>query len=159
MRRSLVSTIDSCGERSLHLGPLLFTCVQASSCCRIWGANGQAALESASVCLINGTCLGTEILKNLVLPGIGAVTVVDGSIVAASDLGNNFFVTQDDIGRPRAQVTAELLQELNTDVDASKFVNEDPAGLIARTPEFFDEFTAVVVTQLADAPLLELGRR
>lgn len=36
---------------------------------RIWGENGQAALEAASVCLINGSCLGTEIFKNLVLPG------------------------------------------------------------------------------------------
>ena len=111
------------------------------------------------MCLINGTCLGTEILKNLVLPGIGAVTVVDGNTVAAADLGNNFFVTEDDIGRPRAEVTAELLQELNSDVDATNCINEDPAELIRRSPEFFDGFTAVVATQLSGAPLRELGRR
>ena len=126
---------------------------------RIWGENGQAALEAASVCLINGGCLGTEIFKNLVLPGVGSITVVDGHTVCARDLGNNFFVTQAHVGQPRAKVAAELLQELNEDVDASKFVAEEPSALIARSPEFFDEFAAVVATQLEEGPLRELGRR
>lgn len=36
---------------------------------RLWGDHGQEALESAHVCVINATATGTEILKNLVLPG------------------------------------------------------------------------------------------
>lgn len=36
---------------------------------RLWSSNGQEALENAHVCLINATATGTEILKNLVLPG------------------------------------------------------------------------------------------
>lgn len=39
---------------------------------RLWAASGQAALESASVLLVNsgsGT-VGVETLKNLVLPGV-----------------------------------------------------------------------------------------
>ena len=36
---------------------------------RIWKAHGQAALETAKICLINATATGTEILKNLILPG------------------------------------------------------------------------------------------
>jgi molybdopterin/thiamine biosynthesis adenylyltransferase len=36
---------------------------------RLWSSNGQEALESARLCLINATATGTEILKNLVLPG------------------------------------------------------------------------------------------
>lgn len=35
----------------------------------LWGDHGQEALENAHVCLINATATGTEILKNLVLPG------------------------------------------------------------------------------------------
>jgi molybdopterin/thiamine biosynthesis adenylyltransferase len=57
---------------------------------RIWGDQGQAALEKASICLLNCGPTGTEALKNLVLGGIGSVTIVDGSKVEASDLGNNF---------------------------------------------------------------------
>lgn len=42
---------------------------------RLWGANGQAALESAHVCLLNNGCgtVGVETLKNLVLPGMTAL--------------------------------------------------------------------------------------
>lgn len=48
------------------------------------------------------------------LPGLGSFTVVDGASVSVADLGNNFFVTAADLGRPRAEVRAELhLQLLN----------------------------------------------
>ncbi|KAG9341361.1 hypothetical protein JZ751_019467 [Albula glossodonta] len=56
---------------------------------RLWGDHGQEALENAHVCLINATASGTEILKNLVLPGIGAFTIVDGHKVSGEDVGNN----------------------------------------------------------------------
>lgn len=83
---------------------------------RLWGDHGQETLENAHVCLINATATGTEILKNLVLPGeqiflsvsdlaagdgeniwlnelfcvsgIGAFTIVDGHTVTGEDVGN-----------------------------------------------------------------------
>lgn len=58
--------------------------------CRIWGEQGQAALEKASICLLNCGPTGSEALKNLVLGGIGSITVIDGSKVEIHDLGNNF---------------------------------------------------------------------
>lgn len=57
---------------------------------RIWGEKGQAALEKASICLLNCGPTGSETLKNLVLGGVGSITVVDGSKVELGDLGNNF---------------------------------------------------------------------
>uniref|UniRef100_A0A2K5ZCW0 NEDD8-activating enzyme E1 regulatory subunit n=1 Tax=Mandrillus leucophaeus TaxID=9568 RepID=A0A2K5ZCW0_MANLE len=51
---------------------------------------GQEALESAHVCLINATATGTEILKNLVLPGIGSFTIIDGNQVSGEDAGNKY---------------------------------------------------------------------
>ena len=35
----------------------------------LWGDHGQEALEGAKICLINASATGTEILKNLILPG------------------------------------------------------------------------------------------
>ena len=58
--------------------------------CRIWGDQGQAALEKASICLLNCGPTGSETLKNLVLGGVGSITVIDGSKVELGDLGNNF---------------------------------------------------------------------
>ena len=42
---------------------------------RLWAASGQSALESAHVLLVNSSTgtVGTETLKNLVLPGLSAL--------------------------------------------------------------------------------------
>ena len=44
---------------------------------RLWGNHGQKALSEASVCLLNVTPTGNEVLKNLVLPGKKKKTVMD----------------------------------------------------------------------------------
>uniref|UniRef100_A0A8C7UIJ2 NEDD8-activating enzyme E1 regulatory subunit n=1 Tax=Oncorhynchus mykiss TaxID=8022 RepID=A0A8C7UIJ2_ONCMY len=123
---------------------------------RLWGDHGQEELENAHVCLINSTASGTEILKNLVLPGIGAFTIVDGHKVSGEDVGNNFFLSNNSIGRNRAQAATELLQELNTDVSGN-FVEESPDKLLDNDPEFFHRFTLVIGVQLPESTCLRLG--
>lgn len=51
---------------------------------RIWGAHGQAKLETARVCLLHAGPTGSETLKNLVLGGIAAFTVVDDARVSTA---------------------------------------------------------------------------
>uniref|UniRef100_A0A3Q2D3G3 NEDD8-activating enzyme E1 regulatory subunit n=1 Tax=Cyprinodon variegatus TaxID=28743 RepID=A0A3Q2D3G3_CYPVA len=119
---------------------------------RLWGDHGQETLENAHVCLINATATGTEILKNLVLPGIGAFTIVDGHTVAGEDVGNKLtFLLQN-----RAQAATELLQELNSDVSGN-FVEESPDKLLDNDPEFFHRFTIVIGVQLPESTCLRLG--
>uniref|UniRef100_A0A3Q2UUR0 NEDD8-activating enzyme E1 regulatory subunit n=1 Tax=Haplochromis burtoni TaxID=8153 RepID=A0A3Q2UUR0_HAPBU len=99
---------------------------------RLWGDHGQETLENAHVCLINATATGTEILKNLVLPGIGAFTIVDGHTVTGEDVGNNFFLSKDSIGK-------------------------GPDKLLDNDSEFFHRFTIVIGVQLPESTCLRLG--
>ncbi|KAL5209815.1 hypothetical protein ABZP36_005438 [Zizania latifolia] len=122
---------------------------------RIWGDQGQAALENASICLLTCGPTGTEALKNLVLGGIGSVTVVDGSKVEPSDLGNNFLLDVGCLGQSRAKSICSFLQEMNDAVKA-KFVEESPVTLIDTNPSFFSQFTVVIATQLPESSLLKL---
>jgi amyloid beta precursor protein binding protein 1 len=69
---------------------------------RLWGGHGQRQLSNSSVLLLNATGAGTEALKNLVLPAVGKFTIVDDAVVSERDCGNNFFVTYESIGMPRA---------------------------------------------------------
>jgi len=119
---------------------------------RLWGEHGQEALEKASVCLINGTPTGTEILKNLILPGVGSFTVIDGKFVEGRDLGNNFFLEKKNIGKPRAACVTELLQELNRDV-RGRFVQSDPIAMIESNINFFKDYTIVIANSVPEAPL------
>ncbi|PNY03658.1 NEDD8-activating enzyme E1 regulatory subunit-like protein, partial [Trifolium pratense] len=124
---------------------------------RIWGDQGQAALEKSNICLLNCGPTGSETLKNLVLGGIGSITVVDGSKVEVGDLGNNFLVDQSSLGQSKAKCVCSFLQELNDAVKA-KFVEEYPDTLIETNPSFFSQFTLVVATQLVESSMVKLDR-
>ncbi|CAL5391201.1 unnamed protein product [Camellia sinensis] len=132
---------------------------------RIWGEQGQAALGKASICLLNCGPTGSETLKNLVLGGIGSITVIDGSKVEVGDLGNNFMVDESSVGQSKAKSVCAFLQELNDAVKA-KFIEEYPEALIQTNPSFFSQFTLVVATQgmrllhyqLAEDSMVKLDR-
>ena len=86
---------------------------------RLWAAAGQQALEESHVVLLNDGAgvVGIETLKNLVLPGIGNFTIVDGKAVDEEDLGVNFFLSEESLGRSRAEETCRFLRELNPEVN------------------------------------------
>lgn len=92
---------------------------------RLWGATGQAALESSHILLINSGpgVVGVETLKNLVLPCIGDFTIQDPAVVTEADLGVNFFLEDQHLRGFRAEHTCNLLKELNPDVNGH-FVTE-----------------------------------
>lgn len=67
--------------------------------------------------------VGIETLKNLILPGIGTLTIVDEKIVSECDLGVNFFLAEESLGRSRAEESSKYLQELNPDVNVHAVQN------------------------------------
>jgi len=123
---------------------------------RLWGNDGQTALENARICLINATATATETLKCLVLPGIGKFYIVDDQLVNDDDLSSNFFVDPESIGKPRAKVACELLQELNPDTSGN-WIKENAANLLDNDPEFYRKFTAVICSRVSEHDLLKLS--
>ncbi|KAK0714953.1 nedd8-activating enzyme E1 regulatory subunit-like protein [Lasiosphaeris hirsuta] len=109
---------------------------------RLWAASGQAALESANLLLVNsGTGgVGIETLKNLVLPGIGRFAIYDEAIVSEADLGLNFFLDEDSLGKARSQSLTAHLLELNPEVQGASYPDEegvtDLQSLLATSPMF-----------------------
>lgn len=53
--------------------------------------------------------------------GIGKFTIADSARVAESDLGVNFFLDEDCLGKLRSESCVRLLQELNPDVKGDWF--------------------------------------
>lgn len=86
---------------------------------RLWGASGQMALEETHILLINNGpgVTGVETLKNLVLPGVGKFTILDSNVVSEADLGVNFFLEDQSLGKFRAEETVKYLRELNPGVE------------------------------------------
>ncbi|KAI7863001.1 NEDD8 activating enzyme E1 subunit 1 [Spinellus fusiger] len=116
---------------------------------RLWATTGQTALEQASLCLLHATSTGCEVLKNLVLSGIGHVTVVDGQAVREQDMQTNFFLEPASIGKPKAKAVIELLQELNEDVTMTSVI-KTPTELIHHEPTFFESFNIIIAANIGE---------
>jgi NEDD8-activating enzyme E1 regulatory subunit len=115
---------------------------------RLWGDHGQKALEAGRACLIGANGLGTEILKALVLPGLGSFTIIDHRTVSLADCGSNFFVHSSTIGQSRARVTCELLKQLNPDVYGTFIDKPSIVDLLKHRTLDFSQFNVVITTNL-----------
>lgn len=61
--------------------------------------------------------MGIEVAKNLILAGPKQVTLYDPSIVTAADLGRNFYIRPEHIGKiSRAEASLPQLRDLNPNV-------------------------------------------
>ncbi|SCZ97930.1 BZ3500_MvSof-1268-A1-R1_Chr3-3g06463 [Microbotryum saponariae] len=66
---------------------------------RLWGVEAQNRMRQAKVLIVNFRSLAAEIAKNIVLAGVGQVTLLDEHDVQEQDLGANFFLREDDVGQ------------------------------------------------------------
>ncbi|KAJ2852378.1 E1 ubiquitin-activating protein [Coemansia brasiliensis] len=116
----------------------------------VLGVEAMKKMGASNVLIVGLKGLGCEIAKNVVLAGVKSVTLYDPSPVAISDLSSQFFLHQEDIGQPRAQVTAPRLAELNQYVPVSVLDKE-------LTPEEIAKFKCVVVTDIPQQQKLEIS--
>lgn len=113
---------------------------------RLWGKHGQKLLSQSRILLLGASGSGSETLKNLILPQIGTFTVVDDEKITEKDLGQNFFFTPDDLGKPKAEVLCSNLLELNPDDVKGNFVVQ-PINEYIQT-EWEDQFDLVIATNI-----------
>ncbi|KAI5646372.1 thiF family domain-containing protein [Phthorimaea operculella] len=124
---------------------------------RLWGDHGQSALEKGHICLINATALGTEVLKSIVLPGVGVVTIVDDHEVNDEDIGSNFFLEPSSKGQNRGSETLRLILELNPAVQGHA-VQEPPDQILQQNPDFFKSFSVVIATAMGEKTIRDLSQ-
>ena len=78
-----------------------------------YGLEAMSKLLNMHVLIVGLKGVGMETAKNLALAGPGAITLWDDTPASMRDLGGNFFLNADDVGKPRAAAVAGRLQELN----------------------------------------------
>ena len=70
-------------------------------------------MGASNVLVVGLKGLGVEIAKNVALAGVKSLTLYDPAAVQIADLSSQFFLTVDDGGKPRDEVTAPRVAELN----------------------------------------------
>lgn len=88
--------------------------------------------------------LANEIAKNLVLAGIGSLTVVDDHIVQEADLGAQFFLSKEHIGQNRAEAASSNIRKLNPRVQ----VTADAESIMTKGASYFAGFDIIIATDL-----------
>jgi len=76
----------------------------------------QDVLRQSHVLVVGAGALGNEVLKNLALLGVGRLTVVDCDRIETSNLTRSVLYRAADRGRPKVEVAAAALRDLNPDV-------------------------------------------
>ncbi len=96
----------------------------------------QEKISSSKILLVGAGAIGCETAKNLVLAGIGELTIVDFDIVEITNLNRQFLYQEQDVGKRKADVAAKRLSELNPDVKV-KGIHADITKL---DKNFFSKF-------------------
>ncbi|KAJ2081530.1 E1 ubiquitin-activating protein aos1 [Coemansia sp. RSA 988] len=84
---------------------------------RLWGMEAQNRLRTASLCFIGVKAVTLEACKNLVLAGVGHITISDGDTITEEDLEVQYYFQAEDLGKAKDKVLAERLRILNPLVD------------------------------------------
>jgi len=79
----------------------------------VLGHEAMKKMAASNVLIVGLQGLGVEIAKNLALAGVKSVTIFDPEPVIVQDLGSQFFLRLEDIGKSRAEATLPRLAELN----------------------------------------------
>lgn len=85
----------------------------------VLGKEAMLKMQQSNVLIIGLKGLGIEIAKNIALAGVKSLSLYDPAPVELEDLGSQFFLSQDDIGKSRAESSAAKLTELNQYVPIS----------------------------------------
>ena len=124
------------------------------------GVIEKSRLRNANILLITIRALSNEIAKNLVLAGIGSLTIQDDQTVKGEDVGAQFFISEEDVGKnvsseaakhtclliteQRAEAAAPQIRKLNPRVN----VNVDTQSILNKDVDYYVPYDMVIATDL-----------
>lgn len=81
-----------------------------------WGREQQERLHRSHVLVIGGGGLGCPAMQSLASAGVGHITVIDDDTVDITNIHRQILFGASDVGRPKVEVVAERLRELQPDI-------------------------------------------
>lgn len=94
------------------------------------GAAGQARLRESRVLIVGCGAIGSNVAEPLARAGIGEIILVDYDILELSNLQRQGLVTEGDVDRLKAEVLAERLAVVNSEVKVDyQVLQVDPGNV------------------------------
>ncbi len=119
----------------------------------VLGHEAMRRMGASNVLIAGLKGLGVEIAKNIALAGVKSLTLWDPQETQIADLSSQFFLHEEDVGKPRAAVTAPRVAELNAYTPVSVL---EEASITANLPTL-DKFQVVVLANQDIESQLAIG--
>ena len=118
----------------------------------VYGSETMQKISHLKVFIYGLRGLGIEVAKNIILNGCEEVAIYDPNIVKINDLGSNFYLSENDVGKKRRdEACVNKLSELNPFVKISILDIEQKPDIKEYIPHFCEKiknFNVVVITEL-----------
>ena len=107
----------------------------------VLGHDAMKSMSQSNVLIYGLNGLGVELAKNIILSGVKSVMLVDSKDVTMADLSSQFYLSEDKLGKNRAEACVNQLSELNTYVDVKSTSD-------ALTKDLLSKYTILVTTDI-----------
>lgn len=111
---------------------------------RVWGVDAQRRLSKVRVLVVGMSNVIAEICKNIVLAGIGSLTLMDDSFVGWDVESANFLIPVENLTNGRHSIATSCKESLE-DFNPMVHVSVEEGSLTQKPPEYLDDFDAVVI--------------
>lgn len=105
----------------------------------VLGHDAMRQMASSDILISGLKGLGVEVAKNVILSGVKSVTLHDPEKCEMADLSSQFYLTEADIGKNRAEACYQHLAELNNYVPVTPYTG-------SLNEEYLKKFRVVVLT-------------
>ncbi|KAJ1531032.1 hypothetical protein ONE63_005862 [Megalurothrips usitatus] len=116
----------------------------------VLGHDAMRRMADSDVLISGLGGLGVEVAKNVILGGVKSVTLHDEATCSVADLSSQFYLTEGDIGKNRAEACCQQLSELNTYVPTTAYTG-------SLTEDFLKKFRVVVLSQSSRSEQLRIA--
>ena len=110
----------------------------------VLGHDAMRRMANSDILISGIGGLGVEISKNVILGGVKSVTLHDTANCTIGDLSAQYYLSENDVGQNRAEVSFKQLSELNNYVPIKVYTGE-------LTESFVKQFRVVVLTEASGA--------
>ncbi|KAL9916302.1 ubiquitin-like activating enzyme 1 isoform 1-T2 [Glossina fuscipes fuscipes] len=110
----------------------------------VLGHDAMRRMANSDILLSGLNGLGLEIAKNVILGGVKSITLHDTQNCTIYDLSSQFYLSDADVGKNRAEATRDKLAELNNYVRTTSYTGE-------LTEDFLKNFRVIVLATSTDA--------
>lgn len=121
---------------------------------RAWGFEAQKRMRESKILVVGLDGAGSENLKNLVLAGLGNITILEDRRVDTEMINTHFYLQSTHLNQSMASVALSYFSEMNPNIKLS-ICDEDP---FSKSDEYYKSFDVVIISNQSRCLQLRINR-